>query len=274
MSLHAVSNMGVEAARSFQRPAIPCYSHSLSKQYTPFVPTSGLWTWQSPKDAGCSHSIQALAHPQRCDISRVLLHIPFACAPAGEVSSQLRIPSLVCKVRLVRAAAPRERAPLLVAAREEGISYFVEELGVNETGPVLAEPGCSGAGVNHPDGNAPSAASGWLLIAGTTHPPCRALGLAAIHETQLPCSRQDWQLLRPPSEHIPVEDIDVHRVSHSCSLYMQAPAALARESVCCAPESRFPKFVSGPSGRVRKSRRRAACACLGHRCTWPSRCAP
>ena len=85
------------------------------------------------------------------------------------------------EVRLVRVAAPSEPA-LLVAPREPGVSYFVEELA-------------------RPD---------WLLLIASLAPPSRALGLSAVRVASLPAPRTAWLPLLAPSEHTAIEDVDVH----------------------------------------------------------------
>ena len=84
------------------------------------------------------------------------------------------------EVHLLSASDPR--GPLrLVAPRESGISYFVEQLGYE----------------------------GWLLLIANASAESRALGLSAVHESQLPAKRSSWTTLRPPNEDEPVDDVDV-----------------------------------------------------------------
>ena len=85
------------------------------------------------------------------------------------------------EVHLLAADAPRAAgAPLLVAPREVGVSYFVEEL-----------------------------PNRWLLLIANSAPPGRALGLSALHESCLPSARPQWTSLYPPQEDVPIEDVDV-----------------------------------------------------------------
>lgn len=88
------------------------------------------------------------------------------------------------EVRLVRADAPTDAvaSPRLVAPREPGVTYFVEQLSDD----------------------------GWLVVIGNTEPPRRALALSAVHEDSLPLPRAEWTPLVPPADdRCPIEDVDV-----------------------------------------------------------------
>jgi oligopeptidase B len=94
-----------------------------------------------------------------------------------------------------------EGAPRLVAPREPGVTYFVDEL-----------------------------SDGWLLLVANPEPPSRALGLSTLHESELPAARARWRALRSPQpEGEPIEDVDVF-ASHVV-LYERAEDGVPRARV-------------------------------------------
>ena len=72
-------------------------------------------------------------------------------------------------------------SPRLVAPRVPGVTYFVEQL----------------------------TADGWLLLIGNDSADSRALGLSAVHASELPSPRDAWRRLRPADAASPVDDLDV-----------------------------------------------------------------